>query len=85
LFGADVAAAGPNAGLVDVHRYLTATADGRRIVIAIIVALGLRLVLRGGGPGLLAEHWPGPPQGARLLGRFAFGTQANASLASRMP
>jgi uncharacterized membrane protein YkvA (DUF1232 family) len=52
---------------------------------AIVVALGLRLVLRGSGPGLLAEHWPGPPQGARLIGRLAFGSQASASLASRMP
>jgi hypothetical protein len=32
-FGAEVAAAVPNAGLVDVHRYLTATVGGRRIVI----------------------------------------------------
>src|ERR1700741_2422752 len=27
---------------------------------AILVALVLRLVLRGGGPALLDEHWPGP-------------------------
>lgn len=33
LFGAEVAATVPDAGLVDVHRYLTATVDGRRIVI----------------------------------------------------
>lgn len=33
LFGAEAAAFVPNAGLVDVHRYLTATVDGRRIVI----------------------------------------------------
>jgi len=39
---------------------------------AIIVALGLGLVLRGGGRALLDEHWPGPPQGARLIGRLAF-------------
>lgn len=40
---------------------------------AIIVALALGLALRGGGPALLDEHWPGPPQGARLIGRLAFG------------
>lgn len=40
---------------------------------AIIVALALGLVLRGGGRALLDEHWPGPPQGARLIGRLAFG------------
>jgi hypothetical protein len=33
LFGAKVAAAVPEAGLVDVHRYLTAIVNGRRIVI----------------------------------------------------
>jgi len=33
LFGKDVAAAVPDAGVVDVHRYLIATVDGRRIVI----------------------------------------------------
>jgi hypothetical protein len=33
LFGAEVAATVPKAGLVDVHRYLTATVDGRRIAI----------------------------------------------------
>lgn len=33
LFGAEVAATVPDAGLVDVHRYLTAIVDGRRIVI----------------------------------------------------
>jgi hypothetical protein len=33
LFGAEVAAAVPDAGVVDVHRYLTATVDGHRILI----------------------------------------------------
>lgn len=33
LFGAGVTTAVPSTGLVDVHRYLTATVDGRRIVI----------------------------------------------------
>jgi hypothetical protein len=33
LFGAKAAALVPDTGVVDVHRYLTATIDGRRIVI----------------------------------------------------
>lgn len=33
LFGDEVATAIPGAGIVDVHRYLTATVDGRRVVI----------------------------------------------------
>jgi len=33
LFGAEVAAGVPATGIVDVHRYLTANVDGRRIVI----------------------------------------------------
>lgn len=40
---------------------------------AIVVALVLGLVLRGGGRALVDEHWPGPPQGARLIRRLAFG------------
>lgn len=46
---------------------------------AILVALCLGFVLRGGGRGLLDEHWPGPPQGARLISRIAFGSKAPAS------
>jgi uncharacterized membrane protein YkvA (DUF1232 family) len=52
---------------------------------AIVVGLGLRFVLRAGGPALLDELWPGPQPGARLIGRIAFGAHRNASLASRMP
>jgi hypothetical protein len=33
LFGAEVAAGVPDAGIVDVHRFLTASVNGRRIVI----------------------------------------------------
>lgn len=33
LFGPEVAAIVPDTGVVDVHRYLTATVDGRRIII----------------------------------------------------
>jgi uncharacterized membrane protein YkvA (DUF1232 family) len=39
---------------------------------AIIVALVLRMVLRSGGPSLLEEHWPGPPQSLRVIERLAF-------------
>ena len=40
---------------------------------AIIVALVLRSVLRAGGPGLLREHWPGPPSSLNALTRLAYG------------
>lgn len=39
---------------------------------AILAALALRFVLRGGSPTLLAEHWRGPPGGLRVLTRIAF-------------
>jgi uncharacterized membrane protein YkvA (DUF1232 family) len=39
---------------------------------AIIVVLALRAVLRGGGRGLLAEHWPGPANSRDLIARLAF-------------
>jgi uncharacterized membrane protein YkvA (DUF1232 family) len=38
---------------------------------AIIVALALRTVLRGAGPGLLTELWPGPERSLRLVRRLA--------------
>ena len=41
---------------------------------AVIVALALRTVLRGGGPAVLREHWPGPPSGLALIERLAYGT-----------
>ncbi|HEY5708118.1 MAG TPA: DUF1232 domain-containing protein [Solirubrobacterales bacterium] len=40
---------------------------------AILVAVVLRFVLRGGGPKMLDEHWPGPPESRRLIGKLAFG------------
>ena len=52
---------------------------------AILAALFLRFALRGGGAALLDQHWPGPPQGVRLIKRLAFGAQASACLASRRP
>lgn len=40
---------------------------------AILVALVLRLVLRGDGPALLEDHWPGPARSSRLICRLTFG------------
>lgn len=42
---------------------------------AVLTALVLRVILRGGGPGLLAEHWPGGPEGRRVVARLAFGRE----------
>jgi uncharacterized membrane protein YkvA (DUF1232 family) len=38
----------------------------------IVVALALRVVLRGSGPSLLAEHWPGPRASLAVIGRLAY-------------
>ena len=38
---------------------------------ALLVALVLRLVLRGAGAGLVAEHWPGPPASLGAIMRLA--------------
>jgi uncharacterized membrane protein YkvA (DUF1232 family) len=46
---------------------------------AILAALVLRFVLRGGGRALLDEHWPGPPQSHAVIRRLAFGPQRSAS------
>jgi uncharacterized membrane protein YkvA (DUF1232 family) len=37
---------------------------------AILVALVLRAVLRGAGPELLREHWPGPPASLAVILRL---------------
>jgi uncharacterized membrane protein YkvA (DUF1232 family) len=37
----------------------------------IVVALALRVVLRGSGPSLLAEHWPGPRASLAVIYRLA--------------
>jgi uncharacterized membrane protein YkvA (DUF1232 family) len=37
---------------------------------AIVVALAFRVVLRGAGPGLVRDHWPGPPRSLELLLRL---------------
>jgi uncharacterized membrane protein YkvA (DUF1232 family) len=36
-----------------------------------LVALALRVVVRGAGADLVREHWPGPPQSLALILRFA--------------
>jgi uncharacterized membrane protein YkvA (DUF1232 family) len=41
---------------------------------AIIVALVLRSVLRGAGPAVLHEHWPGPRSSLDMLERLAYGS-----------
>jgi len=37
----------------------------------IIAAWVLRRLLRAAGPGLLDEHWPGPPESLSVLARLA--------------
>lgn len=49
----------------------------------IIAALALRLALRSGGPALLEEHWPGPPESLRGLIRLAFGPRRIAATPSQ--
>jgi uncharacterized membrane protein YkvA (DUF1232 family) len=39
---------------------------------AIFVAVVLRSVLRGQGPGLVREHWPGPESSLRLVLRLGY-------------
>ncbi|MGI8805916.1 MAG: YkvA family protein [Thermoleophilaceae bacterium] len=43
---------------------------------ALVVAILLRYLLRGGGPALLEELWPGPDESLRALMRLAFGPPA---------
>ena len=38
---------------------------------AVLVAFVLRYVLRGGGSGLIEEHWPGPPSSLAVVLRLA--------------
>jgi uncharacterized membrane protein YkvA (DUF1232 family) len=38
---------------------------------AILVAIALRAILRDAGPGLVREHWPGPPESLRAMLRLA--------------
>jgi uncharacterized membrane protein YkvA (DUF1232 family) len=39
---------------------------------AILVVIALRVLLRGSGPRLLAEHWPGPRRSLLVILRFAY-------------
>ena len=39
---------------------------------AILVVIALRVLLRGSGPRVLAEHWPGPRQSLLVILRFAY-------------
>ena len=38
---------------------------------AVVVALTLRAILRGGGPEMIEEHWPGPRSSLALILRLA--------------
>jgi uncharacterized membrane protein YkvA (DUF1232 family) len=38
---------------------------------AVIVALALRAILRGGGPEMIEEHWPGPRSSLALILKLA--------------
>jgi uncharacterized membrane protein YkvA (DUF1232 family) len=38
---------------------------------AVMVALTLRAILRGGGPEMIQEHWPGPRSSLSLILRLA--------------
>ena len=40
---------------------------------AVVVALALRAILRGGGPEMIEEHWPGPQSSLALILRLAGG------------
>jgi uncharacterized membrane protein YkvA (DUF1232 family) len=42
---------------------------------AILVAIVLRSVLRGGGPDLVRRHWPGPESSLNALLRLAYGSK----------
>jgi uncharacterized membrane protein YkvA (DUF1232 family) len=38
---------------------------------AVVVALTLRVILRGGGAEMIEEHWPGPPSSLSLISKLA--------------
>jgi uncharacterized membrane protein YkvA (DUF1232 family) len=38
---------------------------------AVVVAIALRAILRGGGPQMIEEHWPGPRSSLTLILRLA--------------
>jgi uncharacterized membrane protein YkvA (DUF1232 family) len=39
---------------------------------AILVVLAIRVLLRGGGPRLLSDHWPGPARSLEFIRRLAY-------------
>ncbi len=39
---------------------------------AILVLLAIRILLRGSGPRLLSEHWPGPARSLEFIRRLAY-------------
>lgn len=47
---------------------------------ALMVALVLRTVLRGGGTALLQEHWPGPKSSLRVVATLSYGRETGARL-----
>lgn len=44
---------------------------------AILVAVVLRSILRGHGPALVQEHWPGPRSSLRVVLRLGYGRSAS--------
>jgi uncharacterized membrane protein YkvA (DUF1232 family) len=50
---------------------------------AILAAFVLRVVLRSGGPELLARHWPGPDRSLRVVRRLAFGPAVSGTARAR--
>jgi uncharacterized membrane protein YkvA (DUF1232 family) len=51
---------------------------------AIIVALALRILLRGSGHGLATEHWPGPQRSLAVILRLAGAAPADATGAAEI-
>jgi uncharacterized membrane protein YkvA (DUF1232 family) len=39
---------------------------------AILIVLAIRVLLRGDGPRLLSEHWPGPARSLEFIRRLAY-------------
>jgi uncharacterized membrane protein YkvA (DUF1232 family) len=46
---------------------------------AMVVAIVLRVVLRGGGPEVLREHWPGESSSRDLMLRLAYGRRRSTA------
>lgn len=49
---------------------------------AVLAAIALRYALRGGGPDLIREHWPGPLASLTVILRVACGSGADAQARS---